>query len=80
MLSEYLFLTFPFFKTLFVSHHFLLVGAKSLDAEHIVFTVPLTKKMQTTLVERYLTVARHHGVGAGPSLNDMQVGHRLTGG
>ena len=66
-------------RPIFVSHHFLLVGANSPDAEHIVFTVPLTKKMQTTLVERYLTVARHHGVGAGPSLNDMQVGHRLTG-
>ena len=42
------------------------------------FTVPLTKKMQTTLVEWYLTVARHHGVGAGPSLNDMQVGYRQS--
>ena len=33
---------------------------------------PVAKSMLTTLAEWYLTDARHHGEGAGPSLSDSQ--------
>ena len=38
----------------------------------MVSLAPVAKNMQTTLAEWYLTDARHHGEGAGPSLSDIQ--------
>ena len=60
-------------RPVLVSHHFLWVGPKVSTLKNMAFPTPATKNMQKTLPGWYLTVAMHHGEGAGPSLNYIGV-------
>ena len=55
-----------------MSHHFYGLGLKVIMLKNMVSPASVAKTMWTTLAEWYLTDARHHGEGAGPSLSDIQ--------
>ena len=55
-----------------MSHHSYGLGLKVVMLKNMVSPALVAKPIYTTLAEWYLTDARHHGEGAGPSLSDIQ--------